>query len=68
MGNVKGCIKVNAFGVIANISLKAATPSDTAKIEAFIHEVGIEKAQHVVNSSPEIAKILLDAGLEFPDD
>ena len=67
MGNVSG-IGVSAFGVGANINFKAANPSDAAKIQAFIQEVGIEKAQHIVDSSPEIAKILSDAGLEFPDD
>ena len=61
-------LSISAFGCSATFNFKAANPTDAAKIEAFINEVGIEKAKGVVDQSPEIAKILDDAGLEFPDD
>ena len=63
-----GKISLSAFGCSISYSFKAANPTDAAKIEAFINEVGLEKAKSVVDQSPEIAKVLNDAGHEFPED
>ena len=63
-----GKVSFSAFGCKASYNFKAANPTDAAKIEAFINEVGLEKAKGVVDQSPEIAKVLNDAGHEFPED
>ena len=63
-----GKVSFSAFGCKVSYSFKSANPTDAAKIEAFINEVGLEKAKGVVDQSPEIAKILNDAGHEFPED
>ena len=63
-----GKCSFSAFGCKASFTFKSANPTEAAKIEAFINEVGLEKAKSVVDQSPEIAKVLNDAGHEFPED